>query len=126
MGYRSDVVIAINKDAYDQEMLLGVGRDDAFHNSARLINDTYYWVFKHTKWSEFYPGVSYIESLMDALDLVSDNPYGFLRVGEDHLDMETRGVPYDYEIYPYMQIEYPEYLLNQTQMIGEQNATAAA
>ena len=134
MGYRSDVVIAIQKEAYDQEMLLGVGRDDAFHNAAHYVDNVYYWVFNHTKWSESYPQVTYIESILDSLDrqyndapsFLSGHAYGFLRVGEDSNDIDERGDPGAYEIYPYTQIEYPEKMIKNTPTIGEQNATAAA
>jgi|TARA_B110001469_G_scaffold100591_1_gene97974 hypothetical protein len=134
MGYRSNVVIAIQKEAYDEEMLLGVGRDDAFHNAAHYLDNAYYWVFNHTKWSEFYPQVTYIESIFDSLDkqyadapsFLSGHAYGFLRVGEDSNDIDERGDPGAYEIYPHTQIEYPEKMIKNTPTIGEQNATAAA
>ena len=125
MGYRSDVVIAIDKQAYDQEMLLGVGRDDYFHDAAHLIGNVYFWVFEGTKWSPIYPEVAYIESLFDALDDLGEQMYGFVRVGEDIADIEERGLPGDYEIYAAVSIDYPQLILN-TPMIGEQNAATAA
>ena len=125
MGYRSDVVIAIDKQAYDQEMLLGVGRDDYFHDAAHLIGNVYFWVFEGTKWSPIYPEVAYIESLLDALDDLGEPMYGFVRVGEDSADIEEKGAPYEYDIYPTVSIDYPQLILN-TPMIGEQNAATAA
>lgn len=122
MGYRSDVVIAIDKEAYEAEILLGLGRDDYFHNAAHLIGDVYYWVFEGTKWSPIYPEIAYIESLLDAL---GEPMYGFVRVGEDMADIEEKGVPYEYDIYPTVSIDYPQLILN-TPMIGEQNAATAA
>ena len=134
MGYRSDVVIAIQKEAYDIEILLGVGRDDAFHNAAHYVDNVYYCVFHGTKWSEFYPQVAYIESILDSLDrqyndapsFLSDYAYGFLRVGENSDDIHERGDPGAYEIYPDIQIDYPKEAIKNTPTIGEQNATAAA
>ena len=129
MGYRSDVVIAIDKVMYDAEILLGMGRDNGFHDAARLVAGTYYWVFTSTKWNVCYPGVKYIESLMDALDAADEtgysSAYGFLRVGEDANDIEERGDPCSYEIYSEVHIDYPQSILDKPK-IGEQNATAAA
>jgi hypothetical protein len=134
MGYRSNVVIAIDKEAYDTELLIGVGRSDGFHYAARLINGVYYWCFKNIKWHEHYPNVKYVQSLLDELDaryraapsFLSGPAYGFLRVGEDAADIKERGDPGAYEIYVSTRLEYPEKQIKNTPTIGEQNATAAA
>lgn len=127
MGYRSDVVIAIEKEVYDKEMLLGLGRDDYFHNAARLVDDVYYWVFTGVKWYTTYPEIQYMESLLTALDDcdLASCKYGFLRIGEDAVDIDERGLPDEYDIHPHVSLEYPQSILD-TPMIGERNAATAA
>jgi len=130
MGYRSDVVIAIEKEVYDAEILLGLGRDNWFHNAARLDkNDVYYWVFECTKWSDSYPECAYVTRLIDSIGCVDENinRYAFVRVGEDGDDIEEEGSPAAFDItavtYQSAYVEYP-FETFKIPTIGERNAAA--
>jgi hypothetical protein len=136
MGYRSDVFIAIKKEVYDQEMLLGVGRDEWFHNAARLNEENvYYWSFEGTKWSDIYPECAYVINLIDliALSEGGEDKFAFARTGDDGEDTEEMGnlEAFDIEVVQYQSayIETNEPNRNYSPLrptLGEQNATAAA
>jgi hypothetical protein len=132
MGYRSDVVIAIEKEVYDAEILLGLGRDNWFHNAARLDKGAYYWVFEGTKWSDSYPECAYVTRLLDSIGCVdaNDSKYAFVRAGEDGDDTEELGNPDAFNItlvtYQSAYIEYDFDTSPKIPTIGEQNAATAA
>ena len=131
MGYRSDVVVAIQKEVYEAELLLGQGRSDWFHNAARLSNDTYYWVFNCTKWSVTYPECAYVEDLIESI-VNSDNylKCAFVRTGEDGADTDVYGNPDAFDISlveyqsAYIEHDFDTSFNNLT--IGDQNAATAA
>jgi len=132
MGYRSDVVIAIEKEVYEAEILLGQGRSDWFHNAARLVNGVYYWVFEGTKWYETYPECIYVTRLIDSIGCVEENEhrYAFVRVGEDGDDIDEEGSPGTFDIttitYQSAYVDYNFDTSPKTPTIGEQNAATAA
>ena len=136
MGYRSDVFIAIKKEAYEQEMLLGIGRDEGFHNAARLNEkDVYYWSFEGTKWSDSYPECAYVINLIDSIALSEggEDKFAFARTGEDGEDTEEMGNLDAFNITvvqyqsAYIDFAYDSsYTILNTPTIGAQNATAAA
>jgi len=109
MGYRSDVAIAIDKDTYDAQVLIGVGINAFWHDSKTVIDGAYHWAVNGTRWYLDYPDVSYMESLLAAIEEIPSERdlYGFIRIGEENDDNEMSGDPMDYHLYIVRQIESP-------------------
>ena len=109
MGYRSEVAFVcdpIVKDIvktvaeWDKELkqLLSYADD--------MSSDPEYgrWLFSDVKWYESYPDVQIVENIMTMLDSVDINgfcydSYGFIRLGEEMDDNETRGDPSAFDLY---------------------------
>mgnify|MGYP001600483719 CR=1 FL=1 len=122
MGYRSEVIIAIKHEAYQKEILIGKGCSLPFHNASRYCpdNEVYYWHFSGIKWYEHHSEISYINELLTS---ISYEDYGFVRVGEDPEDIEIRGLPSDFDIYPQAYISFDQTILD-LPMRGEKNDAA--
>ena len=128
MGYRSEVFLAIRKEAYEREIIIGKGHNAPFHDAYRYCDktETYYWYFSSTKWHNHYPEIRYINNLLTSVDQASDDgceDYGFVRVGEDPDDIEIRGAPEDFDIYPQAYISFDQTILD-LPMRGEKNDAA--
>ena len=108
MGYRSDVGFACDPiikqvvetvGEWDKEFkeLLDYGDD--------LSRDDYgRWRFESVKWYDSFPDVQVVENIMtmcDSVDIsgLAYDSYGFIRLGEEHDDVETRGDTCAFDLY---------------------------
>ena len=96
MGYRSDVAIALSKEAAallkarleaatpDERYLL----DNAdLHDTDEESGDEL-WRWHYVKWYEEFAEVAFIDNVLKEL---SDDDYLFIRLGENYDDVEIRG-----------------------------------
>ena len=123
MGYRSDLGIAIQKDAFLKhtlltkhsipEMLLGA---DKSNYPECMKDDCYTVVYFFISSVKYYDGYEDVDELDNFLERIEEDPdhdeksdasYGFLRMGENDDDIETRGDPYQYDIYVERHIDLP-------------------
>jgi hypothetical protein len=109
MGYRSEVVLKLNKPASSAL--------DAFASMSEdiktLLSDAdwaaqddenghvYFWSW--IKWYDSYKGIGLIDEFLNVLPCES---YGFIRLGEETDDIEHRGSPYDFNMHVNRSIEY--------------------
>tara|TARA_Y100001938_G_scaffold147527_1_gene228920 strand:- start:4887 stop:5261 length:375 start_codon:yes stop_codon:yes gene_type:complete len=120
MGYRSEVVLVIDKRV--EGMLMhaftscpaahNLCHEHADHHADR--EDAIMFQWSGIKWYDSYPEVRAIEDLMDKLDEADNimidgeeidpcDMYRFVRTGEDSSDVECRGYGFE-NIYPYTSI----------------------
>lgn len=114
MGYRSEIVIVVNKirvaEAKLQKTLPKVLAEDW---GTRTSGKTaLYWRFDQIKWYGSYPEVqecmTWLNSLADIeIDISHPKPgktmqtsWGFLRIGEEESDIESLGDPYYFNVIP--------------------------
>ena len=104
MGYRSDVGFACTPMVkqiieqvceWDSEFKELINYAD--NHSA---NDSGRWFWEYVKWYEDYPDIQIMENLMTALDS-SDlhDEFGMIRIGEEQDDIESKGSPYEFDMY---------------------------
>ena len=94
MGYRSSVLVAIKKDKITDkfkkmEILEVVDKVIKFDGH-------YIFIWYSVKWYDDFPDV---KEIMGFLDNLLEQDYGFIRIGEDYDDQETRGDPSSFECY---------------------------
>ena len=134
MGYRSEVFIAINKKAYEEEIMLGKGKNEEFHNSARYLSeyDAYFWYISSIKWYARYELTTYVEGLLSAIEesehVYHENKnyvslYTFVRIGEDYGDVEVQGDCFAFGLSPTTSVDMDFATLDKP-TIGEINAAA--
>jgi len=110
MGYHSEVVIGIKKEAIASLLLEGVnfpfllGQD---YVPSETVNDVVYWTIHDIKWYDEFPDILEVIELMDNLDSMDGELYGFIRTGEDDTDTESRGCPWDLGMYVVRSIRTP-------------------
>lgn len=134
MGYRSDVILAVDKRLMGKFMahvsqeggaknLCFVNADEVVENYKESGNFLFRW--ESIKWYEGYPEVDCLTEFMDDCDslevettstpspaggpdhtrtVMGDEYYSFVRVGEDAEDIDRRGE--GFEIYTQTTIEY--------------------
>ena len=106
MGYRSEVYLRIAEplvevvdaarkldDNLDRMMCEGQNDPDS--------KTDFHWEW--TKWYDSYPEVQAVESL---LDMLQDDDYGFIRLGEEESDIERKGHPDEYNMYTNTTIDW--------------------
>ena len=107
MGYRSQVVLAVSKEAYallttviarggDVAELFDTqnGYVEIQHNYEADDSVAYLW--DSIKWYEDYPAIRAIENFMAQLENSEmEEHYRFVRVGEDSNDNEERGYGFE-------------------------------
>ena len=113
MGYHSEVVLAIGKEAMPLFMHV-LTKHPAVHElcyeHAERITDLYeegeiVFRWSDVKWYKSYPDVNAIMDLMDRLDetnvddVYMGNHYRFVRIGEDGDDVVVRGDGF-FDIHP--------------------------
>jgi len=112
MGYRSDIAIAIHKDV--------IGEFLTFLKTIQIMHEIFgkggftldkdfkgdgHWLFTESqiKWyadfPENYPEVDVFEKFFALMDEEHEDMYRFVRVGEQHDDIETRGDWYDSDLW---------------------------
>ena len=98
MGYRSEVVLAVNPDAY-AVLTTVLARGGNFFNLFKEASTEPYdegstvYSWKQVKWyPRSYPDVAAVEDFMSRLELEDmEESFRFVRVGEDCDDTEQRG-----------------------------------
>lgn len=121
MGYRSEVVIALNgiieipeeiKSVFDDYAdfesksdggVVQITDDDPYGeevNDEKII--VRYYTFNDIKWYEDY---GEIQLVMDFLNGLDDKDFGFIRIGEDITDIETLGDYSEYDLWVSRSIE---------------------
>lgn len=107
MGYHSEVVITLSKEAKKilEEKLDNLSKEEKENiesifsgSDAHFIHESgaelYHWEW--IKWYNNYPEVAFIENFLNGLDDEGHNEdYCFLRIGEDLGDIEQQGFFYD-------------------------------
>jgi hypothetical protein len=105
MGYRSEVALALSKEAYNN---MPENVKNAFNeigwknpnseneNSVIFYND---WI----KWYESDNEINLIENFISNLE---DKHFGFIRLGEDNEDIEFKGKYFDFGISFVRKIEF--------------------
>ena len=117
MGYRSEVVLAVNKEIMPEflahlatnEGARNLVYSDADHTEPNYEHDGSLLVaWSGIKWYEGYPDVDTIEKFMSMCEEDAEGRkeemFRFVRIGEDYEDIETRG--YGFEIYVNRTIDY--------------------
>jgi len=103
MGYRSQVAIAFEKKAFFKHIK---DSKDSFKDAdgIQITSDSVLFKWDYTKWYDDYPDIIAIERVISDIEddenLHDGDYFGFLRVGEENGDIETRGEPSMFEIYP--------------------------
>ena len=104
MGYTSDVYLRVAEplveviDAarklnktLDKMLTYGSGEQGVNWSSSKT---DFHWA--NTKWYDTYPEVMAVN---DMLDMLQDDDYGFVALGEGEGDIERKGDPAAYDIY---------------------------
>jgi len=109
MGYRSDVAIAIHKDLQGEfltflnttELMAHIFGDLSDFHLDKDYQDDGHWLFtcNGVKWYTDYKDIGMFEKFFDAMDEEETPLYRFIRVGEQHDDVEERGEWYDSDIH---------------------------
>ena len=115
MGYRSEVVLAVNKEIMPEFLAYLATSDEAgrlvFSDHDHLDQD--YEEGGHLlvnwtsiKWYESYPEVNVIEKFTCEMEQEEDKSemFRFIRVGEEYEDIEQRG--YGFDIHVNRSIDY--------------------
>ena len=108
MGYRSEVYLrfaepivevidAARKLDDNLDKMLSEGEAERIDK----VKTDFHW--EDTKWYDTYPEVQAVESL---LDMLQDDDYGFIRLGEEEGDIETKGHPSEYDMYTNTSVEW--------------------
>ena len=105
MGYRSEVYLrfaepivevvdAARKLDNKLDEILSYGTEDGSRTD-------FHW--EYTKWYDTYPEVRAVENL---LDMLQDDDYGFIRLGEEEGDIDRKGSPGDVDMYVQTSIDW--------------------
>lgn len=108
MGYRSDIVIAINQAVVARNLLTQeipksvlecfVRKDD--NQTAAPVS---YYHLSGWKWDTYYPEAKAIEDWFFSME---DEEFGAMRMGEEMGDVEIWGNPQDYGIFANQFIDF--------------------
>lgn len=127
MGYYSDVAIAINKETYNAHRLLKTVPRVLAGEPFKELNEAYYWFLTSQKWYDHFDEVREVMAFLNCLAeeeiqvsygkpyldrqgnevQLQREPYGYLRVGEEHGDVEEHGSAADYDIFHRTLIDLP-------------------
>ena len=108
MGYRSEVYLRIAEplvEVVDAARKLDENLDkmlsDGEAERIDKVKTDFHW--EYTKWYDTYPEVRAVESL---LDMLQDDDYGFIRLGEEQGDIEQKGYPSEYDMYTNTSVDW--------------------
>jgi len=106
MGYRSEVAIMVDENY--AKKFKGVLVKSGMLEGADLVQEKGEGVtgvfFNRIKWDSDYSGIGCIETFIDDLDF---DDFGFIRVGEEYEDIETKGIPYHFGLELHRDIYVP-------------------
>jgi len=103
MGYRSDILIAVNKKVLARN-LIKKEIPDSIGEPTSTTEDAVYYCIYNWKWYDSYPEIRELEAWFDSME---DEEFGVIRIGEDGTDTQEWGQPYDFEIYVNRSLSYP-------------------
>jgi len=99
MGYRSQVAIAFEKEAFWKH----VGEDIKNFKDCDLIQQTkesITFLWEDVKWYDSYDDVQSVSRVINRVasdeSYQDDDHYGFIRIGEDDSDIEKAGSPWEF------------------------------
>jgi len=108
MGYRSEVYLRIAEplvEVVDAARKLDENLDKMLSVAeVERVDEAktdFHW--EYTKWYDTYPEVRAVESL---LDMLQDDDYGFIILGEEQGDIEQKGYPSDYDMYTNTSVDW--------------------
>ena len=115
MGYRSEVVLAVDKEIMPEFLAHLATNDEAktmvFADHCHLDQDYcdeghLLVTWNSIKWYESYPEVNVIEKFISEMEEAADKSemFRFVRIGEDYDDVENRG--YGFAIFVNSSIDY--------------------
>ena len=99
MGYRSEVYLRFAEpivEVVDAARKLDDNLDKMLSEGATLGKEKTDFTWEYTKWYDSYEEVRAVEGLMDMLQ---EDDYGFIRLGEEEGDIESKGCPSEYDMY---------------------------
>jgi len=116
MGYRSEIVIGLTNKLFLQEKLKGTLPDLLGDPTER--NGAMYWRFSGYKWYDSYDEIRTVDNWVQDMIAEADEHnagkfegpgqfIGFIRVGEEHADIDELGEPWELEMYVDTYIECP-------------------
>jgi hypothetical protein len=105
MGYRSTVIIAIDKKVFTSAVLIEdtlpqVLKEEPYESNEKGM----YWQLESVKWYDSYEDVAEVIRFLDALET---EEYAFVRIGENTDDIVLEGSPYEFDINCYTRVETP-------------------
>lgn len=95
MGYRSNIVIAINKKILARDLISPCIPTVLKNEEHQDIEGNRYWVLEQWRWYPDYPKIKQIEDFFGEL---SDEEFGAVRVGKNDGDVQSWGDPYAFDI----------------------------
>lgn len=107
MGYRSTIVIGIDKQVLARDLLTKEIPDCLKRESKYIDEDAgiVYWRLEDWKWYPDYKDIQAIEHWFD--DILDGEEFGAMRLGEEQTDIETWGDPYKFGIELNQHIDSP-------------------
>ena len=104
MGYRSDVILMIEKPLVGS-FLTALNKcqqafDMVFKEAEQEKSDNGDLLFRweYIKWYQGYPEIDIIQNWMDSVDTFHEDHYSFHRLGEEFGDHESRGNSYAWSV----------------------------
>ena len=95
MGYRSQVTIVLKKETYQKhENILREAMKGC--DSIEQTDTAYYFSWDAVKWETTFENVKVIEKVLSQCD---EEDYGFMRVGEEENDLDTKGTPGEFNVF---------------------------
>jgi hypothetical protein len=96
MGYRSDVYLAVKKEEVEmiEHSRPVIGKFLAEADKIDVRDDKVYYEIHNVKWyANIYPEIILLMAWLQELDDVYtyEQPYQFVRIGEDYEDIESLG-----------------------------------
>ena len=93
MGYRSEVAIAVDSENYNNAPQ---NVKDAFHEMFNEpAENTATMVIFHQDWVKWYDDDKVVQTIENWLDTLDSDYYGMIRLGEDDMDTEYKGDPWN-------------------------------
>ena len=93
MGYRSEVAIAVSTSDYiDAPQNVKDALFEVFNEPAENIDNR---VVFHQDWIKWYDCDDMVQTIENWLDTLNSDNYGMIRLGEDDMDIEYKGDPFN-------------------------------
>lgn len=102
MGYRSEVVLAIKKEVLTKALIASQTiptsfSDKTLWDAIEERGDSIYYVVNQVKWYQGYAEIDAVTAFIRWIeDTLSDEDFGFIRLGEETDDNELLGNPWEF------------------------------